>query len=438
MPGALGVGDDQRRAGIGEHVLQGLLVLRRGHRQVDDDGDVRIRQRHGGGIGPAGSQNPDDIETEARTVGLPVDAARAGSDVVRQPLSQPPGGQVAAEYGDLEPLEAGGRAVPAGERGGMVGAVVGLAESQDPLSALVKGTELQGVHDPGELVPVGAAHGQVGSRGHAQVEVRQQVVETAVAHDVGQVVAQGLARFPLDLVGVGDDALEPVVKGDPLRRGLGADSGHARQVVAGLAHQGGQVGVALRRHAVALLDLGRRHAAQGGHALDGVEHGAAIGDRLEGVPVSGAQEDLHALSLGGGGQRSQDVIGLETGGGQGAHVHRGQHLLDELDLTDKGGRGLVARGLVSGVLLGAEGPAGQIEGDRDVGRLLALQQGQEHGDEAVDGIGGLSGGGREAVHRQSVEGSEGHGVAVNEEKASSGGGGCGAGRGSAHHASLRV
>ena len=263
------------------------------------------------------------------------------------------------------------------------------------------------------------------------------MVQVPVAHDVGHVVAQGLPGLALDPIGMGDHAVEPVVEVDPLRGGLGADPRNARQVVAGLAHQGGQLGVALRRDSVTVLDLRGRHAPQGGHALDGVEHRAAIRHRLEGVAIPGAHEDLHALGLGRGRQSGEDVIRLIAGGGQGPHVHRRQHLLDEVHLPDEGRRGLVPSALVVGVLLRAEGAAGQVEGDGDVGRLLLLEQRQEHGDEAVDRIGGLPRGRREAVHRQGVEGPEGHGVAVDEKKTSGGLGG-GTGRGDAHRASLRV
>ena len=50
-----------------------------------------------------------------------------------------------------------------------------------------------------------------------------------------------------------------------------------------------------------------------------------------------------------------------------------------------------AVGLVLGVRLGAEGLAGDVEGDRDVRGLLVAQQVDQHRGEAVDRVGGLPG-----------------------------------------------
>ena len=81
---------------------------------------------------------------------------------------------------------------------------------------------------------------------------------------------------------------------------------------------------------------------------------------------------------------------------------------NELDLPEEGLRCLIAGSLVLGVLLGAEGASRQVEGDGHVGGPLTVQQRQEHGDEAVDGVGGLTGRRGEVVDGQGVEGTEGH------------------------------
>ena len=178
------------------------------------------------------------------------------------------------------------------------------------MSPLVKRAELQGIHDTRQLGAVGGPQDQVRSGRHIQVEVSHQAVQATIAHNVAHMIAQRLTRLALDPVGMSDHAVETVVEIDPLRRGLGTDSGHARQVVAGLAHQSSQLGVALGRDSVPILDLPGRHAPQSGHPLDRVEHGAAVRHRLEGVTVPGAYEDLHALGLGRGRQSGENVIRL--------------------------------------------------------------------------------------------------------------------------------
>ena len=141
---------------------------------------------------------------------------------------------------------------------------------------------------------------------------------------------------------------------------------------------------------------------------------------------------------------SDDVVGLVARRGERCDAHGLQDLLDELDLPEEGLRCLIAGSLVLGVLLGAEGASGQVEGDRHVGGSLVVQQRQEHGHEAVDGIGGLAGRRREVVDGQRVKGAKGHRVSVDEKKPLGnrvrGGLRCWtrrrAGRGGAHRASL--
>ena len=289
-----------------------------------------------------------------------------------------------------------------------LGVVGGVGEAQDAQRPLVQGAELQGLEHARQAGAVGTREAQVGAGFDSEVQVGEQAVEAAVAHDVVEVIAQRLSSFALDLVRVSDDAVEPVIEVEPLGGGLGAHARNPGQVVTGLADQGGQVRVALGRHPVALLHLLRRHAPQCRHALDRVEHGAPLGDRLEGVAVPRADENLHALGLGGGRQGGQDVVGLVARSGERCDAHGLQDLLDELDLPEEGLRCLVAGSLVLGVLLGAEGASRQVEGDGHVGGPLAVQQRQEHGDEAVDGVGGLTGRRGEVVDGQGVEGTEGH------------------------------
>ena len=86
--------------------------------------------------------------------------------------------------------------------------------------------------------------------------------------------------------------------------------GHARQVVGGLPHERGELGVARRRHAVALLDRGRRHPLHLRDAAHRVDHRRVVVDELEGVAVAGADQRLEPGGLGLRRQRADDVVGL--------------------------------------------------------------------------------------------------------------------------------
>ena len=138
---------------------------------------------------------------------------------------------------------------------------LGLGRLEGGEQPLPQHPELQAVEDAVDLLPVPAAHGQVVDRDR-QLHVRHQLVEAAVADHLVEMVSGGLARLAGELVRVVDDAGEVAELGDPLRGGLGAHTWHAGEVVRALAHQRGQVAVALRRHAVLLHDRCRRHAGQ--------------------------------------------------------------------------------------------------------------------------------------------------------------------------------
>ncbi len=144
-----------------------------------------------------------------------------------------------------------------------------------------------------------------------EVEVADQRVELPVADHVAEVLAQRLALLAGDLVGVGDDVVEPVVLVDPLGGEAPPDPGDAGQVVGGLPHQRRELGVARRRHAVLVLDRRRSHPGQVGDAAHRVEHRGPVGDQLDGVAVAGEDQDLHVRVLERlGDERGDDVVGL--------------------------------------------------------------------------------------------------------------------------------
>jgi hypothetical protein len=204
---------------------------------------------------------------------------------------------------------------------------------------------------------------------------------------------------------------------DPLGRRLRADLVDPGQVVAGLAHERRDVRVLLRRHAVLLHHLLGVVPTQLAHA-----HGVRVEQRdvvvheLDGVPVAGDHEDPEALLRALLGQGREDVVRLVVLLGDGGDVHGLQRLLEERDLTGELGRRRAAGALVLRVLAGAEREARDVERHRDVGRLLLLQQEQQHGEEAVDGVGVLAVAGGEAVDGERVERPECQRVAVDDQK----------------------
>ena len=174
---------------------------------------------------------------------------------------------------------------------------------------LAQHPELEAVEHPVDLLAVPGGPLEVGD-GEGEVEVVDEPVQPPVAQHVVEVQAQVLAGLALDLVDVGDDALEVAVLGQPLGGGLGPDPRDPRQVVAGLADERGEVAVALRRHEVPLLDRGGIHPPHLGDPPDGVEQGDLVGDELEGVAVAGADDHLVPVGDRLPGQGGDDVVGL--------------------------------------------------------------------------------------------------------------------------------
>ncbi len=80
-----------------------------------------------------------------------------------------------------------------------------------------------------------------------------------------------------------------------------------------------------------------------------------------------------------------------------------EHLEDEGELAAEVLRGLAAGRFVLNVLLVPECRLAAVEGHGDVGRLLVSEDVDEHGREAVHGVGGLARGRREVLRRQGEE-----------------------------------
>ena len=126
----------------------------------------------------------------------------------------------------------------------------------------MQGAKLQGLEDACQVTAIGARDTKVCPGSDPQVQVGEQMVEASVAQDVVEMIPQGLPGLALDLIGVSDDSIEPVVEVEPLGGGLGAHARNPGEVVTGLPHEGSKMRVALGRHPVAHLDLFRRHPAQ--------------------------------------------------------------------------------------------------------------------------------------------------------------------------------
>ena len=285
----------------------------------------------------------------------------------------------------------------------------GLEES------LAQHPELQPVEQRVHLVSVPRPHDQV-LGAHVEIQVAHEMIEVAVADDVPEVGAQALAGLARYLVGPGDHIVEAVVLLDPLGCRLGTDAGHAGEVVGVLPHERGQLGVAAGRQAVLGLDRGRRHPGQFRHSPHGIEHCRAVGDQLERVAVSGEDQHLQPVIERPVGPGGDDVVGLVALLRHERDPQRAQDLLDQRQLTLELLRGLVALGLVFGVLRQPEGLPGQVEGHPDVSRLLVAEHVDEHGGEAVDSVRRLPGGGAEVLHGQREERSVGQGVPVEKEQ----------------------
>ena len=287
-------------------------------------------------------------------------------------------------YGDADPLPvAGVLGEPA--RDGAGGQPLPV-ELEPGLVDLLGGGRVDGVHQPGaqlaadlqlvEQLEGGGAVPRLAdglARPHGQRQVADQRVEVAVADHVAEVGAQRLALLARDLVGAGDHVVEPVELVDPLGGVPLADSGDAGQVVGGLPHDGRELGIAPRRHAVLVLDVGRGEAGQVADPAHRVEHRRGLGDELDGVAVTGEDQHLHALGDGLGGEGGDDVVGLVALELEVPDRQRVEHLPDQRQLAAELARGLVPLGLVLRVFLEPEGLARLVE--RDARRAWAPRRG---------------------------------------------------------------
>src|SRR4029077_17500607 len=110
--------------------------------------------------------------------------------------------------------------------------------------------------------------------------------------------------------------------------------------------------------------------------------------QLQRVTITADDQDAVSVVLGLGGQRGNDVVGLETRLGEHGDAECDQHLLGDVDLSAEFvGCGRPAC-LVLRVLVDAEGLPGYVEGRGAVRRLFVAQQVDQHRGEAVNRVRG--------------------------------------------------
>lgn len=183
---------------------------------------------------------------------------------------------------------------------------------------------------------------------------------------LAQLLAQLLGR---DVVEPGEQRVEVAEVADELGRGLLADARDARDVVGGVALERLVVDHLVRPEPEPLIDPGDvvddrvLDAGAGGHQAH------ARADELEHVEVHGHDRRLEIVAvIEPLGDRPDDVVGLVAGHLVDGDAQRLDDLTDLRELVAQVvGHALPGR-LVLGVLLVAEGGAGQVEGDRQVVR----------------------------------------------------------------------
>ena len=227
------------------------------------------------------------------------------------------------------------------------------ADAGDLAHLLTQTAELERIEETINGGDIRGAAGQIARR-HLKVHVGEQTIEAAVAHDVIHVFTQGRSALSTDLVGPRQQVVQAVVLIDPLCGSLGANAWNAGQVIRGLTHDCGNLGIAVRRDAILLLHRLRSHAAEITGTRPRIQHRDVVSHRLEGVAVAGYDKDRRAIVAGTVRERRENVVRFEALARERHDPHRIEHLANQLHLAlEFLGRG-VARPLVLRVLLGTE------------------------------------------------------------------------------------
>ena len=200
---------------------------------------------------------------------------------------------------------------------------------------------------------------------------------------------------------------------DQFRGGLLPYPGHTRKIVGIVATQRGVLNVLGRGDSVFLLHIGLIGHNDVTDPPTGVDDTNRASDQLEGVAVTGDDQDLPTVLNGVAGERRDDVISFETLHSKLADLQRLQYLIHQRKLTLEVVRRRFPLRLVFRVSLCAEGLPRDVPRHRDSVRVVVLQQTDKHPRESEHGVGDLPGLGGE-VFRKGVKGAVGDRVAVDQ------------------------
>lgn len=168
------------------------------------------------------------------------------------------------------------------------------------------------------------------------------------------------------------------------RRRLGADAGHAGDVVHRITAQRQVVGDLVRVHAVPRLDPGRAPAL----VARVVPLLVVFAQQLRQVLVGRHDHPARCVAAAGVQGAADQVVGLVVAVGQYAQAQRRAQRLAVRELAAQRFRRRFAVGLVGRVQLVAEAAVQRlVEGDGDVRRALAFEQFQQEAGEAVHRVG---------------------------------------------------
>ena len=217
-----------------------------------------------------------------------------------------------------------------------------------------------------------------------------------VAHDGGDiarkeshvaVVLQVFQLLALQLVQILVDALHAAESLEQLRGGLLPDTGNAGDIVGRVAHQAQEIGDLRGSHPVFFLDHRRIEHHHVANALLRGEDARVFARQLAGVLVAGHQQDIAAERFRPCGDGTQDIVAFPTRHLNHRDVHRLEQVLDKRELHAQVIVHRRALGLVFFHRLDAERGFACIERAYDSVRGRHIDEFQEHGKEAEDGVG---------------------------------------------------
>ncbi len=256
-----------------------------------------------------------------------------------------------------------------------------LAQFAQPGAEVVAGEEIL------EHFLVDRLHGQ---RFEDRLHVLRQIAigldrdQHAALRQPVQGLAQIFADHAGDLVGIGHDAIERAIGGEPLHGGLGTALFDAGYVVDGVADEAQVIDDALGGHAEFCGHAGNVE----NFIAHRVDQGNVFVDQLGHVLVAGGNDGVQS---GGGGlyrERADDVIGLDALDHQDRPTQGAHGGVDRFDLQCQVFRHGFAGSLVVGIEIITESLALGVEHTGNVTCGIIVAQSAQHIDDAVQRTGG--------------------------------------------------